>query len=225
MSLVVVTWMLAVSGVAVALPAEDTVGVVDQNSGLWALRDGEGNTFTFYYGNPGDVPFAGDWDCDGVDAPGLYRQSDGFVYLRNSNSQGNADITFFFGNPGDVPIAGDFNDNGCDTVSIYRPSKSRVFIVNELGEDGGGLGPAEVDYLFGNPGDTPFAGDFDGDGTDTVGLYRSSNGSMYFRNSHTQGNADNEFFYGNPGDRFVAGNWNANATDSPGVFRPSQAFF
>jgi glucose/arabinose dehydrogenase len=226
MSLVViVTWILAVSGVAVALPAEDTVGVVDQNSGLWALRDGEGNTFTFYYGNPGDVPFAGDWDCDGVDTPGLYRQSDGFVYLRNSNSQGNADITFFFGNPGDVPIAGDFNDNGCDTVSIYRPSQSRVFIVNQLGEDGGGLGPAEVDYIFGNPGDTPFTGDFDGDGTDTVGLYRSSNGSMYFRNSHTQGNADNEFFYGNPGDRFVGGDWNGNATDSPGVFRPSQSFF
>jgi len=224
-TVVIVAWTLAVSGVALGAPAEDTVGVVDQNTGQWALRDENGNTFTFYFGNPGDVPFSGDWNCNGVDTPGLYRQSDGFVYLRNSNSQGNANIAFFFGNPGDIPIAGDFDNDGCDTVSIYRPSLSRVFIINELGENGGNLGPADFDYLFGNPGDTPFTGDFDGDGTDTVGLYRSSNGSMYFRNSHTQGNADNEFFYGNPGDRFVGGDWNSNSTDSPGVFRPSQSLF
>ena len=46
----------------------------------------------FFYGNPGDVPFMGDWDCDGVDTPGLFRLSDAFAYLRNSNSQGIADI-------------------------------------------------------------------------------------------------------------------------------------
>jgi len=210
---------------ALAALTPDTVGVVDQTTGIWSLRNDEGNTFSFYFGNPGDFPFAGDWDCDGVDTPGLYRQSDGYVYLRNSNTQGNADISFFFGNPGDIPIAGDFNNDGCDTVSVYRPSQGRVFVVNELGDGDSGLGAAEVDYYFGNPGDTPFTGDFDNDGTDTVGLYRVTNGSMYFRNSHTQGNADNEFFYGNPGDRFVGGDWNGNGTDSPGVFRPSQAVF
>ena len=222
---VMLGWLLAASAPALAAPAPDTVGVVDQNTGLWSLRDTDGGTFTFFFGNPGDIPFAGDWDCDGVDTPGLYRQSDGFVYLRNSNTQGIADVSFFFGNPGDVPIAGDFNNDGCDTVSIYRPSQGRVFIVNELGEDGGGLGAAELDYFFGNPGDSPFTGDFDNDGTDTVGLYRSSTGSMYFRNSHTQGNADFDFFYGNPGDRFVGGDWTGDGTDTPGVFRPADAFF
>ncbi len=64
---------------------------------------------SFHYGNPGDVPFSGDWNCDGVETPGLYRQSDGYVYLRNSNSQGVADVSFFFGNPGDYPISGDFD--------------------------------------------------------------------------------------------------------------------
>ena len=74
----------------------------------------------------------GDWDCDESIPPGLYRQSDGFVYLRNSNTQGAADITFFFGNPSDIPIAGDFDSDGCDTVSVYRPAESRVFIINRL---------------------------------------------------------------------------------------------
>ena len=208
-----------------ALAAPDTVGLQDPGTGQWFLRTEAGNTFSFFFGNPGDVPIAGDWDCDAIDTPGLYRQADGFVYLRNSNTQGTADIKFFFGNPGDVPLAGDFNGDGCDTVSIYRPAESRVFIINELGANNGGLGEAEFDYVFGNPGDAPFVGDFEDDGVDTVGLYRQSTGFVYFRNSHTQGVADNQFFFGDPGDRFVAGDWTDDGADTPGVFRPADTTF
>jgi hypothetical protein len=105
---------------AVAGSPGDTTGVVDQTTGIWYLRDASnGATTSFYYGNPGDYPIVGDWNCDDIDTPGLYRQSDGYVYLRNANTQGNADIRFFFGNPGDIPLAGDSNKDGCDTVSIY----------------------------------------------------------------------------------------------------------
>jgi len=199
-------------------------GVVDITSGTWYLRDpGSGDTTSFYFGDPGDYPMMGDWNCDGVDTPGLYRQSDGFVYLRNSNTQGVADVRFFFGNPGDVPLAGDFNGDGCDTVSVFRPWGSRVFVINELGADEGGLGAAEIDYAFGNPGDKPFVGDFDGDGIDGVGLYRESTGLVYFRNSHTQGVADTQFVFGSPGDRIMAGKWTeSQSNDTVGIFRPSQ---
>jgi Tol biopolymer transport system component len=196
------------------------MGLVDPASGQWHLRDATGKVASFYYGNPGDHPIMGDWNCDGIDNPGLYRQSDGFLYLRNSNTQGNANIRFFFGNPDDGPLAGDFNGDGCDTVSIYRPSQSKVFIINRLGSADKGLGAADTDYYFGNPGDTPFTGDFDGDGVDTIGLYRQTTGLVYFRNTHTQGNADDEFFFGNPADRFVAGDWNHDGTDTPAVYRP-----
>jgi hypothetical protein len=202
-----------------------TVGLVDPTQGLWHLRNSVGATTSIYFGNPGDVPFMGDWNCNGIRTPGMYRQSDGFVYLRNSNTQGVANITFFFGNPGDVPIAGDFNGNGCDTVSIYRPSNQTFYIINQLGQDGGGLGAAEFSYVFGNPGDKPFTGDFNGNGVTTVGLHRESTGLVYFRNSHTQGVADNQFFFGDPGDRFVAGDWNGDGTDTPGLFRPSNTTF
>jgi hypothetical protein len=199
----------------------DTVGLVDPATGVWRLRDAIGNVSTFYYGNPGDFPFVGDWDCNGTETPGLYRQSDGFVYLRNSNTQGIADIRFFFGNPGDIPLAGDFNGDGCDTVSIYRPSEGRVFIINKLGANDGGLGAAELSYYFGNPGDKPFVGDFNRNGIETVGLHRETTGLVYFRNSHTQGIADNQFYFGDPGDRLVAGDWTRDAMDTPGLFRPS----
>jgi hypothetical protein len=206
-------------------PLSVSVGLVDPATGLWHLRDAVGPVVDFYYGNPGDYPIMGDWDCNGTDTPGLYRQSDGYVYLRNSNTQGIADIRFYFGNPGDIPIAGDFNADGCDTVSIYRQTEGRVYIINKLGENDGGLGAADYNYYFGNPGDKPFTGDFNGNGTTTVGLHRESTGFVYFRNTNTQGIADAQFYFGDPGDRLVAGDWNNDGLDSPALFRPSVTTF
>ena len=204
----------------------DRVGLVDPATGMWHLRGQGGAVASFFYGNPGDVPFAGDWNCDGISTPGLYRQSDGFVYLRNSNSQGIANIRFFFGNPGDFPLAGDFDGDGCDTVSIYRASESRIYVINELGANDGGLGAADFSYIFGNPGDKPFVGDFNGDGEDTVGLHRESTGFVYFRQTNSQGIADSQFFFGDPGDRLVAGDWGVvDEVDTPAVFRPSNTTF
>ena len=77
--------------------------------------------------------------CDGIDTPGLLRISDAFAYLRNSNTQGIADVRFFFGNPADIPLGGDFDGDGCDSLSLYRPSEQRFYIINQLGaNDGGG---------------------------------------------------------------------------------------
>lgn len=219
---------LVVPLAAMANGGSGSVGVVDTTTGIWYLRDASnGDTTSFYYGNPGDYPMVGDWDCDGDETPGLYRQADGFVYLRNSNSQGFGDIRFFFGNPGDIPLAGDFNNDGCDTVSIYRPSEGRVYIINELGKNEGGLGAADFAYYFGNPGDKPFVGDFNDDGVDTIGLHRETTGLVYFRNSHTQGIAEFEFIYGNPGDKIIAADWAGSPAgpETVGIFRPSEGRF
>ena len=201
----------------------DTVASVDAG-GLWGLWEGlyqSAPVSSFYYGNPGDLPFMGDWDGDGVATPGLYRQSDGFVYVRHTNTQGNANLEFFFGNPGDVPMVGDFNGDGRDTVSVWRPSQARVFIINELGEEGEGLGVADFDFFFGNPGDLPFVGDFDGDGVDTIGLYRETTGFVYLTNTLETGSGDLSFFFGNPGDQILAGDWDGDGDDTVGVYRPS----
>jgi hypothetical protein len=222
----VFTVNLAGVGITTTGATGETVGLVDPITGEWRLRNLAGVVTGFFYGNPGDVPFMGDWDCDGVDTPGLFRQSDAFAYLRNSNSQGLADIRFFFGNPSDIPLAGDFDGNGCDSLSIYRPSEQQFYIVNQLGANNGGLGPAEFSFVFGNPGDKPFVGDFDGDGIDEVGLHRESTGFVYYRNTLDAGFADNQFFFGDPGDRFVTGDWGlVDGVDTPAVFRPSNTTF
>jgi hypothetical protein len=202
------------------LPGDHLTGLVDPSQGRWHLYNHVGIERTaFFYGNPGDYPFMGDWDGDGIETPGMYRQSDGYVYLKNSNTQGIANIRFFFGNPGDVPIAGDFNNDGFDTVSIYRPSNQTFYIINELGENDGGLGPADFSYVFGDPGDRPFVGDFNGNGQETVGLHRESTGLVYYRNEHLTGNADNQFIFGDPGDRLFAGDWTGTGVFTPALFR------
>ncbi len=199
----------------------DRIGFVN-GDGEWHLIDevaSGADSNDFFFGNPGDQPFSGDWNGDGVDTPGLYRQRDGYVYLRDTNTQGVADLDFFFGNPGDIPIVGDFDGDGFDTVSIYRRSEQRFYIINHLGDGAAGLGAADYSFAFGNPGDTPFAGDFDGDGIDEVALRRPSNGFVYMRYTLDAGKADQDFFYGNGGDIPVAGDWNGDGTDTVAVYR------
>jgi hypothetical protein len=223
-SAIVTFLVVAAMGLAVPVMA-CSIGAVDVSRGHWTVQLADDQVTTFYYGNPGDYPFVGDWNCDTIETPGLYRQSDGYVYLRNSNTEGIADLTFFFGNPGDVPIVGDFDGDGCDTVSIYRPSEARFYIINELGANGGGLGAADYSFLFGNPGDTPFVGDWNNDGVSTPGLRRSSDGFVYLRDSNTEGIADIAYFYGNPGDIPFAGDFDGIDGDTVGLYRPSNRTF
>jgi 5'-nucleotidase len=198
-----------------------TVGSQSPATGRWML----GGIAPFFFGNPGDLSFVGDWTCNGEDTPGLFRQSGGFVYLRNSNTTGIADTSFFAGNPDDVPLAGDWDGDGCDTVSVYRPSNQTMYVFDSLGEDGKGLGNADFSFRFGNPGDVPFAGDFDGDGDDTVSLHRPATGAVYINNDLSGTTALAPFPYGNPGDTILAGDWNGNGQDTVGAVRGDTVLF
>ncbi len=200
-------------------PVGDTVGAVDTTTGRWHLRTDAGRTVTFTFGNPGDVPFAGDWDCDGVDTPGLYRRSDGFVYLRNSNTSGIADVEFHFGDPGDVPLPGDFDGDGCDTVSVYRPAEARVYVIDRLASGGAGLGDADRVLTVGDRGDVPFVADWDGDGRDEVGIHRAAAARVYLWADLNPGPVDADFAFGERADSVLAGDWDGDGVDTLGVRR------
>lgn len=68
-----------------------------------------------------------------------------------------------------------------------------------------------------SPTAVPVVGDWDGNGTDTVGLHRGA--SFFLRNSNASGNADLVALYGNGGDRGVAGDWDGNGSSGIGVYR------
>jgi hypothetical protein len=199
----------------------DTTGLVDVAQGKWYLRNSAGTVTSFYYGNPGDLPISGDWDGNGTSTPGLYRQSDGFFYARNSNTQGIADAECFAGDPADVPVVGDWDGDGDDNLGLYRPSEQRFYLFT-TSCTGSPMGAAQIVLGFGNPGDKPVAGDWDGDGIDEVGLHRESTGYFYWRNTLDTGIASGQIFYGDPNDRFVSGDWGTvDGIDTPAIFRPS----
>ncbi len=186
------------------LPA-DRVGMHDPITGLWHQRAETEGVEYFYYGNPADQPFTGDWNGDGVDTMGLYRVSTGFLFLRNSNTQGIADIEIFYGDPGDVPLAGDWDGDGVDTVGVYRPSTRMVYLTNAAS----GAPAADVSWQYSGAiaGDLVVAGDWDGDGRDTIGLFRPSERRFYLRDDLAAENANRIFDWTSGGATPVTGDW------------------
>ena len=150
----------------------------------------------------------------GADTTGVFRPSNGLLYLKNKNESGFADAALNYGLPGDYPVVGDWDGNGTVTIGIYR--NGSFFLRNS-----NTLGFAEIVFPFGQPGDQPIAGDWNGDGVDTIGVLHPSNGHFLLRNSNTEGSSEMDFYLGNPGDVGVAGDWNGDGKDSTGVFRPS----
>lgn len=209
---------LPVASTAEAAAPADSIGLFNPATAEWFLLTATGTTRSFFNGIPGDLPLTGDWDCDGVDTPGVFRPTTGQVFLRNSFTTGEGDIVFFFGMGGDRPLVGDWNNDGCDTVGVYRHGKA--YLRNSLD-----TGLADHSFYFGVPGDRPYGGDFNGNGGSTVGLHRESIGRVYIRQSLTGGISDVEFFYGIPGDQVVVGDWDGDGDDTVGMYRASAGRF
>ena len=215
---------LTTAGEPPAVPPGDRVVMFDPVTGLWHLRHADGSTTTFYYGMPGDVPLLGDWDGDGIDTPGMFRPSNGFVYLTNTippdGGVGVADpgLAFFFGIPGDRVLVGDWDGDGLDTLAIQRNGKIYMTNVNATSF-------AEWEFFFGAASDIAFGGDADGDGDDSVFLYRPSTGMIYYATEvpTTAGDAAStagSLQFPLASDRVVIGDWNDDGVDTVGVFRP-----
>jgi hypothetical protein len=150
----------------------------------------------------------------GPDTTGVFRPSNGALYLKNTNTTGFADVQINYGLGGDFPVVGDWDGNGTVTIGIYR--NGAFYLRNQ-----NTIGFADIVFAFGSPGDQPIAGDWNDDGVDTIGVYRSSTGQFFLRNSNTPGAPDMSFTLGIPGDVGIAGDWDGNGTDTTGVFRPS----
>ena len=157
-----------------------------------------------------------------VNTAGLYDPATSTFFLRNSNTEGVADITFNYGivaTPRWVPIIGDWDGDGDTTIGLYDPT-SAVFFLRNLNS----VGPADVTpFNFGLPGWLPVAGDWDGDGVDTIGAYDPTSAIVYLRNSNDSGVADISFTYGRPGGDLVpiVGDWDGDGIESIGLYNPT----
>ncbi|MFL6260853.1 MAG: beta strand repeat-containing protein [Thermoanaerobaculia bacterium] len=79
----------------------------------------------------------------------------------------------------------------------------------------------DVRFGYGQAGDVPLWGDWDGNGTATPGVWR--NGTFYLRNSLSSGAADITVNLGGAGDQPVVGDWTGTHVTRVGIF--NGAFF
>jgi hypothetical protein len=156
------------------------------------------------------------------DTIGIYRPSNNTFYLRNSNTNGTADIVASFGSgPNVYPIVGDWNGDNVDTIGIYDRSTGLFQLRNS-----NSTGPAEIVFALGNPADYPIKGRWVTPMTyDGTGVFRPSNGVLYLKTLNSSGFADYFAILGNPSDVGISGDWDGDGYDGPGVYRPSNATF
>lgn len=176
-------------------PTDDHIFLKNQNATGFADID-------ITFGIPGDKPIVGDWNNDGVNTIGVYRN--GTLFLRNSNTTGYADLQATFGLSTDLPVIGDWNGDGTDTIGLYR---NGLFILSNSNT----IPNADFQFALGISGDVPIAGDWNGDGTDTVGVFRPSDGHIFLKNANTTGFADVDIVFGIPNDKPLTGDWDAMA--------------
>jgi hypothetical protein len=135
---------------------------------------GAGDRFVASFGGPGnDVPLAMDWDGDGQDELAFFRRgTDLFVDTNNDGvwTKGQ-DVRRRFGNGGDQLIVADFGGDSSDDVGLFR-NETRRF---HLDSDGDGVleaGDAQFEFLRARATDIALAGDWNGDGSSDIGLFR-----------------------------------------------------
>jgi hypothetical protein len=126
-----------------------------------------------------------------------------------------------------------------EEAKAYKEFFKTHELVKEFIPDGKTLGGPRIrvykikhclDYRFGAIGQgwLPLTGDWDGDGSDTVGFYDPSTGKFFLKNRHEDGVADLVYRFGAIGQGWLplTGDWDGDGTDTAGLYesRTSQFF-
>ncbi len=211
--------------------AGDTVGLHDPQRLDWTLH----NRFNsirvdvaeFRAGRVGAIPLAGDWDGDGRDTVGWYDPATQKWFLNNATDGTFDGVTYATRQPGAgpswLPIAGDWNNDGIDTVGLYRPGANNWYLSD-------GIGVWESVTTIVRPARVitkswlPIAGNWDGEGGDSIGIYDASRGRWILNNDIDGRTDDINLIRGrrpHPTWKPVAGDWNNNGEDTVGLYNPA----
>jgi hypothetical protein len=141
--------------------------------------------------------------------------------LRDTLSPGAPDRPVFtLGADGDVSLMADWTGAGIATAGVVRGARTGIKGRGNLTwylRHVEGAGQPDLIFDYGVPGDIPVAGDWTGNGVDTVGVVRGNQWLLRTRNS--AGQPDISFTFGQPGDIPVVGDWDGDGRDGIGVVR------
>jgi hypothetical protein len=130
-----------------------------------------------------------------------------------------------------VPTVGDWNGSGADDLGIYSSSAngnkgSRWYLDRNGNEKWNGCDGDRCIRSFGQQGDIPVAGDWNGAGRSKIGVFRPTTGE-WFLDLDGDGRLDGCSVdrciasFGQQGDLPLVGDWDATGASKIGLFRPS----
>jgi hypothetical protein len=172
---------------------------------------------TFYFGLAGDRIVIGDWNGDGRDKVGVFRDNGFGVGVFSLDTNGDrafdaGDDVFLFGLATDKIVIGDWNGDGRSKVGVYRDNGAGVGLFSLDTTGARQFNASSSVFTFGLASDTVVIGDWNGDGRSKVGVYRNDGAGRGIWSLDFNGNlvfdpADLVFIFGLASDKPVVGRW------------------
>lgn len=192
----------------------------DPNGATWYISNSSNNQFSaFRWGSPGDKLIPADRNGDGRTDLGVWRPTPAeptFWFFSPANAEL---LTESLGLNDDLPtITADFDGDRKADPAVYREGASpgmqshffyRGTLNNPLGN---------ITFIpWGQNGDRPLRGDFDGDGRADAAVFRPSDGVWYMLQSRD--NSSKAERWGLSTDRLVPGDYDGDGITDLAVFR------
>ena len=159
------------------------------------------------FGTLDGIPLAGDWNGDGIDEIGFFRDGYFYVDINGNREWDKDDLIAKLGDVEDQPVVGDWDGDGKDDIGIFGP----IWPSDDeaIRREPGLPNPANRNAF--RPKNVPPRIDEATDGSRVMRL--SSTG-------HARADViDHVFRYGGEGDIAITGDWNGNGIRSIGVFQ------
>ncbi len=150
------------------------------------------------------------------DGVGVFNSNTAVFKLRNALSAGAPDALFRYGTLGRATSGGELERTGWRQHWSVQ-TLNRPLLVEERQRQG----PSEIVTIFGQAGWIGLAGDWNGDGITTIGVYNPAKRRFFLRDNNVSGKASAIFQFGASANWIpLVGDWDGNGTDTIGQFNP-----
>ena len=164
-------------------------------------------------GSQEDLPVTGDWDGDGKTDIGIFGPAWPRDPIAVLHEPGLPDAenhpTRIAGKVKNVPPREEEATSGARLLKQPRAVDGRTDLIDHV-------------FYYGDAGDTPVAGDWNGDGIRTVGVFRDGAWVLDSNGDGQLDSSDHQIQLGQAGDRPIVGDWDGDGIEELGVFRAGQ---